>query len=812
MSSLPYAQACHLFSFDEIKSATQNFSENLVIGEGGFGKVYKATVSCENGEAFIVAVKRLNRSSNQGATEFWAEIKMLTKLRHCNLVSLIGYCNDNSEMILIYDYISNGSLYHHLHIYGTNLSWLQRLKISIGAARGLEYLHTGAHTRHGIIHRDVKSFNILLDGVYDAKVSDFGLSKLCPTNESNTQVSADGNGTLGYIDPEYFLTYQLTIKSDVFAFGVVLFELLCGRVALDNNLVTDKRLLSQWANKAIKKSKVHSIIDRKIKSQISPKCLTEFVHIAHRCVNHKSKKRPNMAETVAALQRSLTLQNEFDNPVKPDSRILAFAKKLKWPFITHEVNSENGGGESDTLNLPAFKEYTLDQLRDATAGFSVENIVSGHDKEAPNVVYKGKLEDHDRLIAVKRFSTSAWPDARQFLDEAKAVGQLRSERLANLLGCCFEGNSRFLVEEYMPHESLTKHLLHWEGQPLIWAMRFQVALFLAQALDYCSSKGRPLYHYLNLNRILFDLEYTPRLSCFGLINYRQDGKIYKDNYDFIPLEYSGTGTATAEGVIYSFGTILLNLLRGDHIHPSDALRLMKGKSFQIDSCLGRCFINDDEATELLRIALRCVQPEPKERPNFKSIVVAITAIQKQTNVSARTGKKKCPSPLGDACSKMDLTAIHKILNNIGYSGDELVTDELSSQMLTREVEDALNIKANGDKAFQANDFTVAIQCYTSLIKNETARIASSTSFFRIVTQTMYVRRCYSYVMISKAQEALEDARQAELMHPGWSTALYLKAVALFCLGMGKDADAVFKMARFRENPYSHRCAFQAGPS
>lgn len=463
---------------------------------------------------------------------------------------------------------------------------------------------------------------------------------------------------------------------------------------------------------------------------------------------------------------------------------------------THPSDLENGGGESDKLKLPAFKEYKLDQLRAATGGFSVENIVSEHGEKAPNVVYKGKLEDDgDRLIAVKRFNKSAWPDTRQFLEEAKTVGQLRSQRLVNLLGCCCEGNERLLVAEFMPHETLSKHLFHWESQPLKWAMRLRVALYLAQALDYCSIKGRSLYHDLNAYRVLFDQDCNPRLSCFGLMKNSRDGKSYSTNLAFTPPEYMRTGRVIAESVIYSFGTILLDLLSGKHIPPSHALDLIKGKNFQMltDSCLEGQFSNDD-GTELVRIASRCLQYEPRERPNAKSVVAALTPLQKQTDASSLVlmgnSNETEPetqisnlSPLGDACSRMDLTAIHEILEKIGYSGDEGVTDELSFQMWTSQLQDTLNGKKRGDNAFRAKDFTTAIECYTNFIEGGT-----------MVSPTMYVRRCLSYLMNNKAQEALGDAMQAQVINPDWSTALYLQAAALFSLGMDNDARETLKDA------------------
>lgn len=467
-----------------------------------------------------------------------------------------------------------------------------------------------------------------------------------------------------------------------------------------------------------------------------------------------------------------------------------FHSHLK-PCVLESPDQENGEKGERKL-WPSFGEFSLEQLKVATNGFSSENIVSEHGEKAPNVVYKGKL-DNGQWIAIKRFNKFAWPDSRQFLEEARQVGSLRSERLANLIGYCYEGEERLLVAEFMPHETLAKHLFHWEAQPMKWAMRLRVAFYLAQALEYCTSKGRGLYHDLNAYRILFDQDANPRLSCFGLMKNSRDGKSYSTNLAFTPPEYLRTGRVTPESVVYSFGTLLLDLLSGKHIPPSHALDLIRGKNFLMlmDSALEGHFSKDD-GTELVRLASRCLQYEARERPNAKSLVTSLMSLQKETEVpsyvlmglkqeAASSTKQLSLTPFGEACLRLDLTAIHELLEKTGYKDDEGIANELSFQLWTSQMQETLNLKKHGDTAFRAKDFVTAIDCYTQFIDGGT-----------MVSPTVYARRCLSYLMIDMAQEALGDAMQAQVVSPEWPNALYLQAACLSSLGMENDAQETLK--------------------
>ncbi|CAI9293954.1 unnamed protein product [Lactuca saligna] len=302
-------QTCQRFTLSEIQLATNNFDETLVIGSGGFGNVYKCDVS-KIGCGSEVAVKRLRTMSKQGAHEFEAEVKVLSKLRHANLVSLVGYCIEGQEMALVYEFMPNGTLKDHLRKADCALSWSQRLKICIGAARGLHYLHTGTSTQHGVIHRDVKTSNILLDAKFAAKISDFGLAKVGPIDQTRTYVITNVKGTFGYFDPCYFYTGKLNRKSDVYAFGVVLFEVLSGKQAVDSTLDEEPQGLAPWAQRQIKEGKLDQIIDPKLMGQISRKCLKKFVKIACHCLRDKQKERPTMDEVIFRLECILSKERE----------------------------------------------------------------------------------------------------------------------------------------------------------------------------------------------------------------------------------------------------------------------------------------------------------------------------------------------------------------------------------------------------------------------------------------------------------------------------------------------------------------------
>ncbi|KAG6720802.1 hypothetical protein I3843_03G079100 [Carya illinoinensis] len=300
---------CRYFSIVEIKAATDNFNHRLVIGAGGVGNMYKGYI---DGGSTAVAIKQMKPSSKQGTCHFWTEINMLSMLRHVNLVALIGYCDDQDEMILVYEYVARGTLRSHL--YGTvnsALSWKQRVQICIDTAHGLNYLHTSANDP--IIHSNVKSTNILLDERLFAKVSHFGLSNLDSIRMSKIHFNNVVTGGFGYVDPEYYRMQKLTEKSDVYSFGVVLFEVLCARPALMPSLPKEQVNLAQWARKCYNDGNLDQIIDPCLRGEIASECLHKFGEIADSCTRDHGIERPTMRDVVEALQLALQIQ---ENAVK----------------------------------------------------------------------------------------------------------------------------------------------------------------------------------------------------------------------------------------------------------------------------------------------------------------------------------------------------------------------------------------------------------------------------------------------------------------------------------------------------------------
>ncbi|WOG88335.1 hypothetical protein DCAR_0207570 [Daucus carota subsp. sativus] len=294
------------FSFSELKSATRNFRPESLLGEGGFGCVFKGwinehgTTPVRPGTGLTVAVKTLNNNGLQGHKEWLAEVNFLGDLLHPNLVKLNGYCIEDDKRLLVYEFMPRGSLENHLFRRSLPLPWPVRMKIALGAATGLAFLHEEAE--RPVIYRDFKSSNILLDADYNAKLSDFGLAKDGPDGD-NTHVSTRVMGTYGYAAPEYVMTGHLTSKSDVYSFGVVLLEMLTGRRSMDKHRPNGEHNLVEWARPClVDRRKFYKLVDPRLNGRFSLKGAQKTVQLAAHCLSRDPKTRPLMSEVVQILK------------------------------------------------------------------------------------------------------------------------------------------------------------------------------------------------------------------------------------------------------------------------------------------------------------------------------------------------------------------------------------------------------------------------------------------------------------------------------------------------------------------------------
>ncbi|GFY86946.1 receptor-like protein kinase 2 [Actinidia rufa] len=621
LSSLQTEGLCRRFSLAEVLSVTDNFNDELVVGRGGFGKVYKAVI--DGGET-CVAIKRLNLKSRQGADEFWTEIEMLSNLRHTHLVSLIGYCDERSEMILVYEYMEYGTLADHLYKINTDgsvtslchLSWEQRVNICIGAARGLDYLHTG--TQHGIIHRDVKSTNILLDKEWVSKISDFGLCKTGSTSHSRTHVSTAVKGTFGYLDPEYFLTRRLTKKSDVYAFGVVMLEVLCGRPSVVSGIDEDQCSLVLWARQCMKEKTLDQIIHPVLRDQITPKRLMLFADVAIKCLHSRPNGRPTMASVLASLECALASDDTSDDQCRvssseeeeeeedinvaravdeqigeniqeysalPVASIPSTSTPVQYNenshpqkrskgmftpvltvlfFYTRKWNPMSKIGRSTRKEVTIFTDigvpFTFEDVVRATRSFNASNCIgSGYFWST----YKAEISP-GVLVAIKRFESGRFQVVQQFDAEIRTLGRLRHPNLVTLIGYHASETEMFLIYNYLPGGNLKKFI---QERSTDWRILHKIALDIARALAYLHDQCVPrvLHRDVKPSNILLDDDYNAYLSNFGLARLLGTSETHATTdmagtVGYIAPEYAMTGRVSDKADVYSYGVVLLELI------------------------------------------------------------------------------------------------------------------------------------------------------------------------------------------------------------------------------------------------------------
>ncbi|KAF8724794.1 hypothetical protein HU200_020729 [Digitaria exilis] len=300
------------FSYEELYQITDGFSAQRLLGEGGFGSVYKGRLP----DGTDVAIKQLRDGGGQGEREFQAEVEIISRVHHRHLVALVGYCISNNQRLLVYEFVPNNTLHYHLHGHGMPvLEWSTRIKVAAGAARGIAYLHEDCHPR--IIHRDIKSSNILLDNNFEAKVGDFGLARLAL--DAVTHVTTRVMGTFGYMAPEYASSGKLTERSDVFSFGVVLLELITGRKPVDASRPLGDESLVEWArpklSRALDTGDLEGLVDPRLEKKLNEAEMVRMIEAAAACIRHSASRRPRMSQVVRVLESLADI--DLTNGVQP---------------------------------------------------------------------------------------------------------------------------------------------------------------------------------------------------------------------------------------------------------------------------------------------------------------------------------------------------------------------------------------------------------------------------------------------------------------------------------------------------------------
>ncbi|XP_020177884.1 receptor like protein kinase S.2 [Aegilops tauschii subsp. strangulata] len=588
---------CRHFSLGEMKSATSNFDESHLVGRDGYGSVYYGMI---DGGATKVAIKPVE----QDVSEFQTEIAMMAKLRHHHLVSLVGYCHEKNQRILIYDYMVRGALSGNLYANNTKeppLTWRQRLDICIGAARALHYLHECS-----IIHNDVSTTNILLD---DRLVGKFS-SKVSRRRDTMDVTPILRKGNFYCADPEFRRTGEFTEKSNVYSFGVVLFEVLCARAAWDPSLPRRQVYLVQCALNCQKKDILDLIVDPYLEEKIAPLCFKKFVEIAEKCVSDHAIHRPTMQEVLENLELCACLAEQSgslgdetpddvdtDGPSRRECRLnleMYLAEDDDSSYCSEIPTSEDDGIDGDeqiadsmdsklSIDSNLCHHFSLREMKSATRNFDESHLVcvggsrdvyygviDGAATKVSKLASRGKVcvgGSHEvyygMMVAIKR--DKVVQDASKFLTEIATMAKLRHHHLVSLVGYCKEENEMILIDEYMARGTLFGNLYgnSTEQPPLTWRQRLDICIGAARALHYLHEHSFT-HNDVSTASILLDWRLVGKVSI--KVSLPQDAtdvttrQCPMARFSFLDSETCCTWQLTAKSNVYSFGVVLFEVL------------------------------------------------------------------------------------------------------------------------------------------------------------------------------------------------------------------------------------------------------------
>ncbi|KAM0038418.1 putative protein kinase RLK-Pelle-LRR-I-1 family [Helianthus debilis subsp. tardiflorus] len=637
----------------EVRQATNDFNQACFVGSGGFADVYRAeldvldtkrlsTMGRKSKEEVpkirkTVAIKRI--TNKQGKEGFFTEIELLTTCKHPNIVPLLGFSRENDELILVYEFALNGSLGDYLGSNGkeVNLTWSQRLQICLDAAKGIDYLHTNMEGKPRIIHRDIKSDNILLDTNLKAMIADFGLSKTHPINQqASTIITKNIAGTDFYIDPEYWSTLKYKRETDVYSFGVVLFEVLSGRFAYDSIYTSENRMgLAPIARRRFNEGTLKELIDPKLIEEDgdhiftlnrgpTKRSLRTFSKVAYRCLAETQAKRPTMEVVINKLQKALKLQG--------DTVVLL-------RFLLHDI----------VLATENFAERNCIGLDKNGMVYKAELDHFGNNSSLASVM-RNDGESSKKSVAIKRITGRKGRQRTQgFFEELEIRTSYKHPNIVSLIGFCVEGDEMILVYEHASAATTLDDYLKSVNNMdnFTWTQRLHMCLEIARGLNQLHTNMVNLQRTILLNdirsaNILVDKNRGVKIAYYVI------SKLYPPNQTEVMKVYEDpvlerTGKPKREYDIYSFGVLLLEILCGrvayDQVYMKEddkglapiARRFIKEGNIQriidprlkdeLGEDIGTSFggPNDYSMNTFLRTAYRCVG-EPIQRPSMEMVI------------------------------------------------------------------------------------------------------------------------------------------------------------------------------------------------
>nr|XP_043609352.1 uncharacterized protein LOC122581239 isoform X2 [Erigeron canadensis] len=624
---------------EEVVNATNNFDEEYVIGGGGFGKVYRGQLLV-SGEMVNVAARRLDPKHRGGDVEFWTEITVLSSLKHENIASLIGFCDENGEKIIINKReASKGSL--SMYLSDPTLTWIQRLNICVGVARALRYIHNGEGRDDSVIHRNINSYTVLLDDNWEAKLSGFEYSIKQSVNRMDQVVLSEAIGTKGYMDPSIVKTGGVSHKSDIYSFGVVLCEILCGRKAFIPDVDVDNRFIAPLFRVNYERRSLNNIIHPDLRNQVAQQSLVSFSKAAYSCLQENRAQRQKMNDIVIELEKALELQQPLDYMIKK---------------LGH-------------LKIP------LDDILKATENFSmacqVSHAVHYHtvyiaelehfDEEYPSIKEgknKGELPRRRSVVLIYRFHPIEGEE--MFYTEIKMLDTCKHPCIVKLLGFCYEGSEMIIVVECLSNGYLFSYWLDKTNAMrhiLTWEKRLKICLDVANALNYLHTEMEDqktiIHRDIKSSNIVLDENWGAKIVGFGFSEFlppNQDGdalyhKARGGMGAYMDPEYMKTGKLKRESDVYSFGVVLLEVLCGRLAY--DAIYEKESYNFGLAFVARRCFQegtlmemidpilkekisengyilkkgpNKDSLEKFVKIAHECIAETQDQRPTMKVVI------------------------------------------------------------------------------------------------------------------------------------------------------------------------------------------------